>query len=323
MRMLHTFYYQTHYWASFYANQQRVTFYPSHKFSNCSPHTPNEGKLFNFLFERSKSVCNWVTVIDVDEYIFPSTDLEYETINQKYSEPFIKALLKNHVTHPIVRMPWYIMSSHGFERRPNGLVTNNFYEGIFQNTIKMKTLIRSSYVVSWTDSHHPLKFSWFSPKIGGKTLREYNRPFLVQPHEMTYRNDCLVPRSPLLVRHYRSLSWEDFRAIRMNRTHTSFGGRNLWADNPRRKWLEFNFSSSSSSVTRISRKFNTSIRPHCYRLADSFRLKMVVEVEQAARRRLNEYRKQQGIYFFRSSESDYSAWLHGKPLAENLTSIEK
>ena len=253
---------------------------------------PNEGKLFNFLFQKSKPRCDWTAVIDADEYIFPSTDAEYERIMKRKPDSFLKAVLSTFIVNPILRMPWYIMSSHGYERRPHGLITARYIDGMFQKLLKMKTIIRSRYVVSWTDSHHPLKFGWFSPSVEGKPLRDYNRPFLVQPNEMTYKNECSVPRSPLVIRHYRALSWEDFRSIRLNRTHTSFGGTNVWAKNPRRKWLEFNFSSHHSIQHKKSKKFNTSVNPHCYRLADSFRLKMNVEVELAARRRLQKFRNQ-------------------------------
>ena len=254
---------------------------------------PNEGKLFNFLFQKSKPWCEWTAVIDADEYIFPSTDGDYERAIQKQPDSFLKSVLNEFIVYPIVRMPWYIMSSHGYERRPHGLIAAKYIEGMFQKLLKMKTIIRSRYVVSWTDSHHPLKFGWFSPSIEGKPLREYNRPFLVQPNEMTLKKECLVPKSPLVIRHYRALSWEDFRSIRLNRTHTSFGGTNVWAKNPRRKWLEFNFTSHHySNHHKRSKRFNTSVRPHCYRLADSFRLKMNLQVESAARRRLQNYRNE-------------------------------
>jgi hypothetical protein len=300
------------YWAEFYEKEKLVTLYQNHSYTNCTPHIPNEGKLMDYLFQISKNRCKWITVIDADEYIAPSSDIQ----GIATTEPFLKHVLYKIVTSPIVRMPWYIMSSHGFEKRPYGLITSKYIDGKFlpQGLILMKTIIQSRYVESWTDSHHPLKFSWLAPSVSGQTMREYSRPFLVQPNEMTHKESCLVPRSPLLIRHYQALSWHDFNSIKRNRTLNSFGTPNAWAENPRRKWLEFNFSRTKVENKPNSNNDSTlSSQPHCYRLGDSFRIKMNKAVKLSAQERLQRYRNENTLDYV-GSKQDFNCWLYGLKL---------
>lgn len=310
------------FWAKFYEQEKHVTFYHNHSFSNCSPHIPGEGKLMDHLFQISKHRCNWIAVIDADEYIAPSSDSTYELAVSKQgdiTEPFLKLILHKVVTNPIVRMPWFIMSSHGYELRPFGLITSKYIDGKFlpMGSILMKTLIQSRYVVSWTDSHHPLKFSWFTPAVSGQTLRDYNRPFLVQPREMTVTESCLVPRSPLLIRHYQALSWHDFNAIKRNRTLNSFGTPNAWAENPRHKWLEFNFSIAEVENKPINSNSTASSsvghQPHCYRLGNVFRLQMDKAVKLSAQQRLQRYRGKSTLDYV-GSRQDFRCWVYGQKL---------
>lgn len=88
---------KTMFWAQFYAKHHLVTLYESQDFNNCTQHVPKESVLFDFLFQKAQHTCEWVTVIDADEYMVP-------TNSQQLSATFIDSSATTTAADP-VRLP--------------------------------------------------------------------------------------------------------------------------------------------------------------------------------------------------------------------------
>ena len=97
----------------------------------------NERLHFKGMFSKYGTACLWVSVIDPDEYIFPTQ------FNLDISLYFLRRMLQN-TSEILFRMPWYVMTSNGYENRPRGLLIDNYISGEYTNHIK--TMIKSNYV---------------------------------------------------------------------------------------------------------------------------------------------------------------------------------
>lgn len=229
-------------------------------------HVPNEGLHFDYLFKLSKNICRWTTIIDPDEFLFPLVDTD--TIK------FLPPLLV-HQEKPL-RMPWFLMSSHGYENKTGGLLINRFTQGVMNNHIK--SLVKSSWVSSWKKSHFPF--------FKNESWRYAQEPF-ANEWEMNMDVSCPIPKnSSIYVRHFLAMSWEEYMRFRGSRNLTSDNENNPWlddlycilfhthllslsvfliyfehilrADDPRKKWLSFNLTSSClPSPVKFSKKITT------------------------------------------------------------------
>ena len=182
---------KTMFWAKFYAKHDLVTLYESQDFNNCTQHVPNESVLFDFLFQKVKHTCEWLTVIDADEYMVPSNAQQIASFSKNTARtrrPPLKQVIDalNQQSQPVVRMPWYILSTHGHETRPYGFITNAYTSG--QYAPIRKTLVKSQYVAHWIDSHVPQKYVWNLPKVQGRTFKNYVRSFAVTDDEFSMQN---------------------------------------------------------------------------------------------------------------------------------------
>ena len=260
-----------------------VTFIMNNTALNCSNHdnmgVKEDTANVNLAFQTAKKHCQWVAVIDPDEYIFPSDDNANYVMNNNNDNDLLSSssisgssvLYQNHHYHkndqvlsaldvppllsylrntsvlPVIRMPWYTFSTNGLEKAPKGeLIVNTYTHGRFETI--MKSIAKSKYVVQWMDSHKPTKFEVFgSPKIEGKHLRDYTRSWNIQPHEMTisdhsHHHQCTVPKATFYLRHFRVLAWEDHVNLRLSYKVGIFREFSQDSeDNERLKWEEMNF----------------------------------------------------------------------------------
>lgn len=283
----------TLFWTDFY--RKEVTVFQNQSFSDCNAGgTTDQGRLIDFTFQLAKPHCKWIAVMDFDEYIFPSAS----------SSAVDGALIPDYLSSsPLLRMPWLVMSNNGLETAPLGQTFIETYQHGSFNAIK-KTIVMSAYVESWQSPHQPEKFRWPSltktPK--GLLLRDYSRQFLISSQEMlTTKEGCVLPRAPLYIRHYQTIAWQDFKALRLGRKHVWQFGSN--EKELRDIWLGANHSSEDASCL-----LKENARWTAFILA-----KMV----KSSLHRLSAYRlrfHQQANENETTLARDYASWIRGVPL---------
>jgi len=202
----------------------------------CQDHIPDENKLFQRMFSIAKLKCNWITVIDMDEYI---------TVATENVEQFISLSSElNAVGYPFVRMPWWILGSDGHEEVPLGLIIQNYHHGSLSTYVK--TAAKVSELVDWDFTHFP-RFKTPSPILpNGQTVKQFaeyswlwdEEMFLMQIGEEQVMK---LPRARIFLKHYWYLSWPEFQAQRSNGTYSSEGAPNIWSENVREKWEQGNY----------------------------------------------------------------------------------
>lgn len=287
------------FWANFYSHLGEITFYDLQEFNNCSDKSrkPKEYALIHDLYIKAKDVCKWITVIDVDEYISPVKN------NIKYNK-FIKSILSSHST-PIYRMPWYVMSTNGLETRPvNTFIIDAFKNGQFKipwngNRIIIKTFIQSVLTADWNSSHVPkLRKDIKHGLFNHFSYQKKSNSIYARPNEMTViSSNCLQPTSPLYIRHFMGLSWNDYVIIRQSRMLDSDGNLNPWKG--RHMWLLMNFTETESCKFNSAR-INTM---QSQQLSESIRSNVIEKL-----------RRYQVSGVPKSLESMFSCWLNGLKL---------
>ena len=145
--------------------------------------------------------------MDVDEYMFP--------VENPRAIRFLPGLLRN---RSIIRMPWYLMSTHGHETRKSGLIIERFTNGIMN--MHVKTFVKTSLISDWRNSHYPVFIS--------ENMSFYGHPF-VYAWEMNFSIPCPKPKvSPIFLKHFQGLSWQEYMELRGSRNITSAGEVNPW-----------------------------------------------------------------------------------------------
>lgn len=315
----------------FYSND--VTFIMNNTAFNCSNHdqmgVKEDTANIDYIFQKAKKHCQWVAVIDPDEYIFPSSDSDshlYTNQNQiqKQESSIVKVsnivevspllyYLRSSKVLPVIRMPWYTFSTNGLETPiTNELIVNTYTHGRYETV--MKSMALSKYVVKWSDSHKPTKFQIYSPpKIDGLHLRDYTRSWNIKPSEMTLdiHGNCIQPKAIFYLRHFRVLNWQDHMKFRLSYKvgiFREFSQDN--EDNERLKWESMNFMQPRD--------------PLCPPLGEEYRLYIVNRMKISVRKRLFEYRLKVGLSHKNQVSSlvstedrineDYLKWLEGTPL---------
>lgn len=208
-----------------------ISFYEKFKFLNCENHHPDESLHFRALFKIAKHQCKYISAIDVDEYMFPVKDSHYDKS--------ISQILKEY-SEPIVRMPWFVMSSHGYENIPKGLIIENYYKGQYI-THHVKTIALTSTIENWRISLYPK----FKKNIisQNKYVSEFGNSPKLYDWELNQTELCPIPTSMIYLRHFAGLSYEDFMKGRGSIQKTSNNDTNIWSINPREKWKRLNHAS--------------------------------------------------------------------------------
>jgi hypothetical protein len=188
------------------------------------------------MFKIAKPDCRWIAVVDVDEYMFPTVD----TVAVR----FLPEVLRN--AEPIIRMPWYVVSNSGIESRQKGLIIENFLGGIFNPHIK--TLARSATLNDWAFFHFPV----FKDIVvsNGMNASEFAGSAFTMKWELNTSQACPIPTSPIYLKHFMTLSWEDYQVLRM-RNRTSGNSINPWNINPRQQWLSHNLPDPCTDLSEL------------------------------------------------------------------------
>ena len=226
-----------------------VTYIPG---TNCSNHVPNENLLFKTMFTNYRDSCDWIAVIDMDEFI---------NFRENVTETSIGAILANY-PHPFMHLAWWVIGSDGHYLSPPGFIIENYHHGKLQEN-HLKTIGRSSRIGMWSFSLFP-----FAIEPKEKTFVETQ---YLRSDEMEQQDGRMVPTRPLFVKHYVYLSYEDFMAVRAKRTVTSNNDTNNWAVKPQETWVSSiltappyaaNFTSKMATLLRTS--FHENPVPHTH-----------------------------------------------------------
>lgn len=243
------------FWANFYSRRGYVSYWRNQTFNNCTKQqivgrTIGSAPQLDFLLGQAKARCEWITVIDPDEYLFPVKEDKHFRMYREGREEKESLSLKQYITRritPVFRLPWYVTSNQGHEKPPPGLIIDEYPDGHFQPEIIIKSLIKSVYIKRWNDSHFPTEYEAFAPNISRVTMSMFVMDFRYRVSEVqVFKHNshiCVKPKGDLLVKHFMVLSWEDFSSTRGNRLRNSEGNVDGWSSNTRATWEAWNVSS--------------------------------------------------------------------------------
>lgn len=260
-----------------YDKIEYVHFYPH--MANCSTteeHKPQGVELTTMLFKKAKLLCQYVGMLDIDEYLVydeiiventvkqtidsslnntlnhPVTNITTKIIKPLLNESQIPLLLSKSIDlnfvksdiHPFTfRVPWYLMSSHGLENRPTGLLIESYSDGKSAPKKLIKSFVKSIYVSQWFSPHFPYVYHQFKKVLPGL----YNlsvSPFLEPEESISYPSlidptkTCQISKHHWYIRHYFLKSWEEYLLQRGSIKYNAEGRLNPWANNPRFIWQQ-------------------------------------------------------------------------------------
>jgi hypothetical protein len=224
------------YWGTIYEISGIASFFTDLAFLDCTNHKPDESRILRFMFAKARNDCDWISFMDVDEYIFP-------VVVADHLENFsITKYLNNSLTTPIIRMPWLTMGSDNQEKRPTGLLIESYRIGKYDHPL-LKTIAHNDVIGDWSFTQLP----WIKNKPSHKKIKYYekngykldNYTYLKEVKKFAERleinfttelksvtinsKQCKIPISPLYLRHYRFLNWHDLIITRGSRPYSSHG----------------------------------------------------------------------------------------------------
>mmetsp|Transcript_5459 Transcript_5459/g.5622 ORF Transcript_5459/g.5622 Transcript_5459/m.5622 type:complete len:486 (-) Transcript_5459:298-1755(-) len=215
-----------------------ISFYPHLPFLNCSYHVPDENSHFRYLSSIAKDQCKWLAMMDIDEFIFPT--------NTPFKIDFLPDILASSESQGLLRMLSYNIGSHGLEKRSEDCIISTYYYGMLD--VHIKTMALTEVVLDWGFTHHPVLFKQSFIESKNNIIRFFAYHPFHHPWETQTINGCVVPVSPIYIRHYKTLSWEDFQMIRVPRARTGGNDMNLYRINPRKEWLNYNWTEPKCHV---------------------------------------------------------------------------
>eukprot|EP00002_Diphylleia_rotans_P026613 TRINITY_DN5314_c0_g1_i1.p1 TRINITY_DN5314_c0_g1~~TRINITY_DN5314_c0_g1_i1.p1 ORF type:complete len:331 (+),score=10.62 TRINITY_DN5314_c0_g1_i1:82-1074(+) len=198
-------------------HSQRVTVIPTSR--DCSS-PPNENLLFSAMFRNYiEHLCTWAGLIDIDEYI-----------TTQDSTRSLKEILELQLDKGgYIKMPWWIIGSHGIEKKFPGLWIETFRVGCLHSNLH-KTIAYVKNIKDWGNSHYPV----FKNRVTHNIVSQlsYREEDVLRINE-----SVAIPATGVYVKHYLYLSWEEYQAQRAAYNMTSMGTHNIWGgDNKRSHW---------------------------------------------------------------------------------------
>ncbi|RYH02512.1 hypothetical protein EON65_47720 [archaeon] len=205
---------------------------------NVVPHMcQKQSKTTNMTFNNyARHDCEWVGNIDMDEFLVFRTD--------NASSYDFKTFLRE-LPHVAYRFPWWMMSTHGQEQRPPGLVIENYFSGWFEPA-HIKMFAKSQFVKEWWFQLHPHFYEELENiTIHGKPLtKKFQNSRADQDDYATVtinvgtgREQAIrVITAPLYIQHYRYYSYEEYILQKGKLNITAGGVNNPWHVGPRKKW---------------------------------------------------------------------------------------
>lgn len=120
---------------------------------NCNSYVPNEGDTYRrMLFPpggNAMSKCQWIMNLDYDEYVtFYHQDAG--SLQQGSLARFV-----NTYPLPFIRLPWWVMGNYGHEKRPAGMMIDNYLTGAMTKPRYIKTIARVDDIETFSNPHFP------------------------------------------------------------------------------------------------------------------------------------------------------------------------
>lgn len=195
----------------FYEKLGYIYFSEFQEFNNCSNFESrliSESSHILQLSSIALKECDWLTVFDVDEFMFPSQDIFKST---NYLKKIVKEIEpKYQLTYKF----WHVSYSND-QHRSNYLLIDQFKDGHFPQPSERrvstrdynigKHLSKSSIVDIWKFSHSPDLKPGYSYLVN-------NADF--QPG---YTHNCTVPTLPIILRHFVCASFDDTSKYRSSK----------------------------------------------------------------------------------------------------------
>jgi len=123
--------------------------------SQCgTSYVPNEGDTYRkMLFSpgsKAISQCEWIMNLDYDEYV----TFNRQDDGMKSQEGSLARFVRSYPL-PFIRLPWWVMGNYGFEKRPLGLVIENYMTGAMTKPRYIKTIARVGEIETFSNPHFP------------------------------------------------------------------------------------------------------------------------------------------------------------------------
>lgn len=147
---------------------------------------------YNKVYREIKNFCEWLAVVDVDEYVFGVEDSIEELL--KYDKDFINV--------DYIVLPWIMFGSNGHDLQP---------ENIRKGFIKRKSLEECR-----NNPRFDNQKSLFKTKVVDSLK--------VHIHDIIDKSSCRIIEAPLnklRLNHYAIMSWEYFSKVKMTRGDVS------------------------------------------------------------------------------------------------------
>jgi ABC-type polysaccharide/polyol phosphate export permease len=141
----------------------------------------------------------WAAFLDLDEYIVPKTTYKLSDFLKQYEHA--DALAVN----------WVMFGHNGHEKKPAGLITENFTRSEGVSNLHIKTIANPQKVVSFADPHH------FIMHEGSVYIDAKNNPVTGAYHEPDTKD-------LIQLNHYFTKSLEEFEA-KINRGRAAVDGK--------------------------------------------------------------------------------------------------
>jgi hypothetical protein len=198
---------------------------------NIPDRQPHEELLISYVFKQAKEAqCDWVTMLDIDEYITILDGFEHRGGIRRI---FQASML------PYLKLGWWTIGSDGHEVKPNKLTIESYRRGIFED-YHTKMIARAPAVEEWGQSLWPTKMEKHAECLMGPIHRlktDERETRVIEVDGKTAR----IPVAPIIIKHYVYRSWEEYMRSRGATPKTSNSDINPWYNNINR-WLSGNFT---------------------------------------------------------------------------------
>lgn len=217
-------YYQKLGFVQYYTN---VSVHPC----NIPDRQPHEELLINHTFHEAKQAqCDWVAMIDIDEYIALLDGVE--------AQGGIQHLFRSSML-PYLKLGWWTIGSDGYESKPPLLTSEAYRKGIFE-AYHSKTIARASIVKDWAISLWPTEVEPHAACLKADVQRWQTDDRETRNITFDGKTDK-IPVAPIILKHYVYRSWEEYMRSRGAKPKTSNSDANPWYNNIDR-WLKGNFT---------------------------------------------------------------------------------
>lgn len=199
---------------------------------NCTTAEDIDVQLVN-MYSKMKVSCTWSMHLDIDEYIFPSseqlngnpaaTGRKFRSVASNVDLSFLNTILTNS-TNEVYRLPVYSMSTHMQEEHPTSLLIDTYVNGQFSKSDKL--LIRSDMLTNHEKSKNlddPTANDHWIPRLRSSQVHKNALPYSSLFHSQSIDGElvsisaeksmCLTPTTSFYIKHFNALSFEDYMKI--------------------------------------------------------------------------------------------------------------